>query len=82
MVANKLKSGVQVEAETFNSVTLLMMKVANFGEICAKVRPTAIVAIVNEMHMVQDRIMSKYDVYKVGWTNEIEKSKTFSRQSW
>ena len=65
VLANKLRSGATVEAETFSSVTLLMLKVANFGELCATSRPTAIVSIVNKMQLIQDKMMEKYDAYRV-----------------
>ena len=64
-VAEQLKSGQNVTAEQFESVTVFFSDVVNFTQICAKISPMEVTKLLNRLYGIFDDHIDKYDVYKV-----------------
>ena len=68
---DKLKSGASVDPESYESVTVFFSDVHGFAELTSRSQPMQIVTLLNELYTLLDKIISKYDVYKVraiDWT--------------
>uniref|UniRef100_A0A1A9W0S6 Guanylate cyclase n=1 Tax=Glossina brevipalpis TaxID=37001 RepID=A0A1A9W0S6_9MUSC len=64
-VAESLKRGEPVEAECFDSVTILFSDIVSFTELCSTSTPFEVVEMLNDLYTCCDSIISHYDVYKV-----------------
>ena len=64
-IAEKLKSGKQIEPEGFESVTLLFSDIVGFTQISASASPMEVVTLLNNMYTVFDDVARRFDVYKV-----------------
>ncbi|VDM63503.1 unnamed protein product [Angiostrongylus costaricensis] len=69
-VAEKLKLGLYVEPETFDSVTVFFSDVVSFTTIAAKGTPMqaclcSVVNLLNNLYTIFDSIIDAHDVYKV-----------------
>ncbi|XP_043280235.1 guanylate cyclase 32E [Venturia canescens] len=64
-VAESLKRGEPIEAESFDSVTILFSDIVGFTELAANSTPLEVVTLLNELYTYYDYIISHYDVYKV-----------------
>uniref|UniRef100_A0A1B0BWX4 Guanylate cyclase n=1 Tax=Glossina palpalis gambiensis TaxID=67801 RepID=A0A1B0BWX4_9MUSC len=64
-VAESLKRGEPVEAECFDSVTILFSDIVSFTELCSTSTPFEVVEMLNDLYTCCDSIISNYDVYKV-----------------
>ncbi|WAR01861.1 GCY8E-like protein [Mya arenaria] len=66
-VAGKLKSGADPisTCEVFNNVTIMFTYMVGFGDVCSSATPMEIVNIINRVFILFDKIIDKYDVFKV-----------------
>ncbi|RXG51002.1 Soluble guanylate cyclase 88E, partial [Armadillidium vulgare] len=66
-VADRLRNGENPvdTCETFESVTILFSDVVTFTEICSRITPMQVVAMLNAMYSIFDNLTEKHNVYKV-----------------
>lgn len=64
-VAESLKRGERVEAESFDCVTIFFSDLVGFTELCAQSTPFEVVEMLNDLYTCFDSIITYYDVYKV-----------------
>ena len=64
-VFDKLKTGQQIQPESFDEVTIFSSDIEGFTKIATTATPMGIVMLLNNLYVQFDDILLKYDVYKV-----------------
>ncbi|OWF44095.1 Guanylate cyclase 32E [Mizuhopecten yessoensis] len=69
-VANKLQKNIHIDAEYFDSVTIMFSDIYGFAKMSTVCTPIAIVDLLNNLYRTIDDLLDDYNVYKVETIND------------
>lgn len=61
-VAEQLRAGRAVDAEYFDSVTIMFSDIENFRQIAGALAPLAVVELLNDIYTMFDSVIDGFDV--------------------
>lgn len=64
-VADELKHGKMVGAETFSGATIFFSDIVGFTNLAGSSTPMEIVSLLNKLYTEFDEVLDQFDVYKV-----------------
>ncbi|KAH9504637.1 Nitrogen permease reactivator protein [Bulinus truncatus] len=64
-VVERLKSGLGVEPEFYDCVTIYFSDIVEFTVICSLLAPVQIISLLNDLYSCFDQVLGNFDVYKV-----------------
>ena len=64
-IAEQLKDGQKVVADTFNNVTVLFADIVDFTPLSSELRPNELVALLNNIFSTFDRLVERYGLEKI-----------------
>jgi class 3 adenylate cyclase len=64
-IADKLKNGHQVVADTFANVTVLFADIVDFTPLSSQLRPAELVALLNNIFSTFDRLAEQFELEKI-----------------
>ncbi|KAJ3369356.1 hypothetical protein HDU91_007277 [Kappamyces sp. JEL0680] len=64
-VSRQLLNGHRVAPQSYKSATVFFMDVVGFTTLSAQVSPIEVVSLLNSLYSIIDRVIEKYEVYKV-----------------
>lgn len=64
-VAEELKQGKTVGAETFSGATIFFSDIVGFTDLAGSSSPMEIVNLLNKLYTAFDEVLDQFDVYKV-----------------
>jgi adenylate cyclase len=64
-IAEQLKNGQQVLADTFNNVTVLFADIVDFTPLASQLRPAELVALLNNIFSTFDRLAEQFGLEKI-----------------
>jgi len=72
-VAEKLKAGTHVEPELFSEASIYFSDIVSFTTLASESSPMQVVTMLNDLYLMFDTILSKFNVYKVHFCNITQK---------
>jgi class 3 adenylate cyclase len=67
-ISTRIMNEQKVNSQQFDSVTLCLVQITNYGSLCSKVSTTEVVEMFNSISRRIDQVIEKYDVYKIETT--------------
>jgi len=71
-VAEKLKSGAHVEPELFPEASVYFSDIVSFTTLASESTPMQVVTMLNDLYLIFDTTIAKFNVYKVRLYNNAE----------
>ncbi len=64
-IAEDLKQGKSIPAESYDEATIYFSDVVGFTNICSESTPMEVISLLNKLYSCFDEIIARHDVYKV-----------------